>query len=583
MSYTVEGTGEKPRLNNSNFKTKGGEGSIYVVGSTVYKICEPGKMIPEQKLRELRVLDHPKIIKPENRILDANSQPVGYTMRLVPGDAEPLARILTKQYREREGITPEVMMELVRQLVEGTRFVHSHKGYLLVDANEFNFMVSTDNHDAIYFIDTNSYQTPHFPATAIMQSIRDPLIKQNSSGHWMWTKESDWYSIAILTWYMFTGIHPFKGDHPKYTNIKTFWQDQMRDNISVMRPDVTVPINAVYHPFETVIPGGTSGAYWQWYKSILLENKRLPAPLDFQSAITFVATIKEIAGSHLFDIAKLFSMPTKIVGYYARSGKEVVVTKDHIINGGIKWRRPNCRFRCGFAPITNTPFSCEFLDTGNVRLTNLNDGEDIPIVLSGRDIMSTNGRVYVLGNDKIFEITFKEKTSYFVASATQVASVRSNATTLYQGCAIQNAFGKYQISIFPDTKMHYQFEVEELNDYQITDAKFEGGVLMVVGLNSKGGYDRFVIRVQDGHTEVFRKIENINPVGLNFTVSEGGICVCINETEKVEIFSCKLGQAKVEFLDDPSVTSDMKLCHHGMKVQFAHGDGVYSISKRKST
>ena len=578
--YIVENTGETPSLGSNNFKTKGGEGSIYIDNGMVYKICEPGKMIPESKFKELQALDHPKIIRPENRIFDRNKNPVGYTMRLVPGDAVPLARILTKQYRQRENVKPETMMELVRQLVEGTRFIHSHPGYLLVDANEYNFMVPTDNYDAIYFIDVNSYETPKHPATAIMMSIRDWQVKQAKDGRWKWTQDSDWYSIGILTFYMFTGIHPFKGDHPNYTNVKTFWQEQMKDNISVLRPDVSVPEAAVYYPFEDIIPGGADGAYMQWYRSMFIDGERLPAPENFQATIKFVAKIREIVGSNSFSIQELHEMPHQIVGYYARSGKEIIATKNHVFSNGIKWRRPKNRFRCGFTPIKNIPYSCEFLDSGRIQLTNLNDGKDIPIDLMGHDIMSTNGRVYVLSEKAIFEITFIEK-SFFVASAYKVASIMPNATTLYQGCAVQNVIGRFHFSVFPETKSHYQYIIEELDDYQIVEAKYENNILMVICLDPNGQYDRFIIRTNGSKYEVFRKIENINPVGLNFTVNDNGICACVNEEEKVEIFSSKMGHPKVNCIDDPAVKTDMKLCHHGQAIQFAHGRKIYSISVKK--
>src|SRR6185369_5913583 len=88
-------TGVEVELDQNNFKTKGGEGSIHIVGTKVYKVCDPGKMIPEAKINELMVLDHPRIVRPIDILLQRN-KPVGYVMDLVPGNARPLAQILTK-------------------------------------------------------------------------------------------------------------------------------------------------------------------------------------------------------------------------------------------------------------------------------------------------------------------------------------------------------------------------------------------------------------------------------------------------------------------------------------------------------
>ncbi len=67
--YKIRGTDQTVTLDKNNFKASGGEGSIHIVGNTVYKVCNPGQMIPDGKFEELKVLDHPRIIKPEAVIL----------------------------------------------------------------------------------------------------------------------------------------------------------------------------------------------------------------------------------------------------------------------------------------------------------------------------------------------------------------------------------------------------------------------------------------------------------------------------------------------------------------------------------
>ena len=170
--YTTRSSGKTFNLNDSNFRAKGGEGSIYIVGDTVCKVCEPGAMIPNGKFRELAVLDHPRIIRPDDILLDSKKKPVGYTMRLVPGNAVPLAQILTKTYQQREGVSPQYKLDLVMKIADALRFIHQHPGYLQVDGNELNYMVTSD-HTEVYFIDVNSFETPSHPADAIMASIRD--------------------------------------------------------------------------------------------------------------------------------------------------------------------------------------------------------------------------------------------------------------------------------------------------------------------------------------------------------------------------------------------------------------------------
>lgn len=579
--YQVLGTGETVDLTKDNFKAKGGEGSIHIIGDTVYKVCEPGKMIPDAKFKELAVLDHPRIIKPDD-ILIQKKQPVGYTMRLVPGDAKPLAQILTKGYREREGVTPDHAMKLVQQIADGIRFIHKHDGYLQVDGNEFNYMV-TGNHDDVYFIDVNSFQTPHFPADAIMPSIRDwHVARDPKTNFYVWTKLSDWYSFAIISFYMFTAIHPFKGRHPQFTNMKTLMTDQMLACKSVLDPQTQYPLGAVYHPFEDVIPGGKDGAFMQWYRALFIDNKRMPAPKDFQATLAFIAKVREIIGSDNFNIRELRDVYDMIVGYYEKSGVEVIVTKNHLYLNGNKLSRPTERFRIGFTPKNNIPYAC-WLENEKVQLQNLQNGQRIPAVINGTDIMSCEGRVYVQSLQNIFEIDFIEQTNSLIATAKSVATIMPSATTMYQGVAIQDMFGTLVFSMFPEAGHHRQVKIPELSDCRITDAKYEHNVLMVLAVDKKSGkYSRFVFRFgKDWASYDVREIEDITPMGINFTVLNKGICVCLTEEEKVEIFSNQKDSLSIKSFDDPAIDADMKFCHASDSVRFAKGNKLFEISVKK--
>ncbi|MGK3946565.1 hypothetical protein ABK046_50430, partial [Streptomyces caeruleatus] len=81
--------------------------------------------------------------------------------------------------------------------------------------------------------------------------------------------------------------------------------DQMLACKSVLDPATQYPLGAVYHPFEDVIPGGKDGAFMQWYRAVFIDNKRMPAPKDFQATLAFIAKVREIVGSDNFNIREL--------------------------------------------------------------------------------------------------------------------------------------------------------------------------------------------------------------------------------------------------------------------------------------
>ena len=177
--YYVQGRGEI-HLSKADFKAQGGEGAVYVKGSTAYKIyADPRRMVPKAKILELSVLTHSNIIRPMEVLLDQSSNPVGYSMRYVD-KAFALCQIFPKAFRQRKNLTPEMVLRLVQKLQEGVRHVHA-KGILIVDLNEMNFLVS-EYFSELFFIDVDSYQTPSFPATVLMESVRDRHAKTFHEG-----------------------------------------------------------------------------------------------------------------------------------------------------------------------------------------------------------------------------------------------------------------------------------------------------------------------------------------------------------------------------------------------------------------
>ncbi|CAE7860290.1 nadE [Symbiodinium microadriaticum] len=573
--FTIEGTGKEVRLGDSNYKTSGGEGDIYIEGDTVYKVCFDGAMIPRQKFNELRMLDHPKIVKPEDIILKGKKE-VGYTMRLVPGGAQPLASILTKQYREREGVTPDQMMKLVQQLRNGFQYVHDKGGFLIVDGNEFNFMVTSD-HEKLYFIDVPSYQTPSFPATAIMNSVRDWSVGKDGRGEWEWSELSDWYSFGILSWYMFTGIHPFKGRIPSFkVPLDQMMVECMKNNRSVLDPDSMFPEGAVYFPFEDYIPGGKSGPYWQWFEAMFVRGERLPAPADF-SAQLIVVKVKEITGLDKFIMQELFKADKRIRGYYESKGREVVVSEDTCYVDGIPHPLPAERFRVGFSPVNNIAVAV-YLDGNEVRLRDIAGQKDIRFDCRGKDIVSAKGRLFIRGNRDMLEVKlFEKKGEIYMAQPESVFSVMEQATEVYQGCVLMRTLGQYMVGVLPEGRT---VKIKELDDYRITEMKYESNVLMAIGLNRKTNqYDRLVFRFDADHNSYdVRVIDSITPVGINFTVLDNDRCISITEEEKVEISIARKDDGRMTVIDDPEIVADMRLCHASDRVQFARGDKLFSIS-----
>src|SRR5215469_1833409 len=262
--YYIRGRGEI-RLSDGDFKCQGGQAAIYAQGSTAYKIyTDPHSRIPEAKIAELSVLELPAIIRPLDMLVDADVRTAGYSMRYIDR-GYLLCQVFPAAFRNRHNFGADRALHLVQKLQNGVSYVHS-KGILIVDLNEMNFLASGDLKD-VFFLDVDSYQTPSFPATAIMDSVRDRHAVS-------FDRSTDWFALAIVSFQVFTGLHPYKGTYPPFVgsvNKSLMLDERMKANISVLHSGVSVPPTCL--PFDMIPP-----IYLAWYRATFESGVRQAPP-----------------------------------------------------------------------------------------------------------------------------------------------------------------------------------------------------------------------------------------------------------------------------------------------------------------
>ena len=558
-------------LTQRHFLAAGGEGKIYVKDKTVYKIYEdPVQMIPEGKIRELSVLDDPHIIKPELPILDAKNILIGYTMKYVK-DAIALCMLFTKTYRNTNHITPEMMVDLVKKLQDLVKYIHT-KNVLIIDLNELNFLVD-QLYKTIYAIDVNSYATRNYPATVIMPAVRD----RHAAG---FSKDTDWFSFAIVSFQMLIGMHPYLGNHPdfKHLGVNERMEERMKKNVSVFHAGATYP--AVCQPFDIIPP-----ALRAWFEAVFEKGIRTAPPDDYLAALQIITKVKAIVGSNLFMVEHLGTYDGIVLGIYHCGPKRIIHTDKCIYLNKQKIEYNNPKLIIGFTPRSNIPVGI-YLENDIVQLVDIVDMKTYQLGY-GDHVFTYNSRLYIKNGDSISEVMFTELGSMFIPTAKQVAQVRDlpEATKIFDGVVIQNLLGRFFITIFPESNQSYQISISELDGYRLIEAKYESKVLVAIGEKS-GKYDRFVFRFSGDYKAYdARKIENIAYSGINFTVGDNGACVLMNEEEKLEVFAAKKDTGKITIMEDPALDSDMRFYHDGAKILFIQTEHdtskLYSITMRK--
>ena len=559
MKVIVKGSNKTVDLDKNSFLASGGEGSIYVRRGTAYKIySQPKKMIPYAKIKELSVIKNTNVITPNKIVLNSRNKAIGYTMKHI-NKTYALCQIFPKGFRDRENLENPTVLDLIRKMQSTIADIHKNK-ILIVDLNEMNFLVDKKFQD-IYFIDVDSYQTENFPATAIMESIRD----RHSS---TFSELTDWFSFGIVSFQMFAGIHPFKGKHPSLRGL----DERMLANIPVFHKDVRYPKSCL--SFD-VIPQ----TYKNWYKAMFSEGKRLLPPEDIVEAIIIVQPVQTILGNENFDIKEIFDYKNKIIKYISVDGTRVSKTSNGNVFIDRKLGVNTSNSYISITPRLNHIVCCG-IENEELKAFDVTENKELNCTIAAEEIMDFNGRVFVKNKSTILEIDFVEFPNNIQITGVVIANVLENSSSFFEGGVIQNILGSYIVSLFPERNTHYQLKIDELNEYKIIEAKYDNKVLIVIG-SKKGKYDKFIFRFDENYSSyTLRKVSNVPYMGINFIVLDNGITVHINEQEEIEIFSNKKDSTHVKVINSDIINGDMKLYKDGVQVLFSKGKKLYRFKMK---
>lgn len=556
--------GKKPvNLDPSDYK-QGGEAKVWIDKKIVYKIYHDSKhMIPLEKIQELQAIEVDNVVVPKDLILNSRKKPIGFTMDKAIGD--PLIKLHTTGFRNTKGIINDHIVALIEMIKKVILEVHE-LNCLLVDINDLNIIVEP-SWTVGNFIDINSWQTPSFPATAINPNVRDWSSKT-------FTTLTDWYSFAIITCYLFVGIHPFRGSHKKYNRSDV--EGRMRDHVSIFNSDVRLPKSV--RDFS-LIPD----YYRKWYIELFENGKRNEPPL-LPGTVTIVSVmVKLIKSTDSFKIKFLQRFDSDIIFYKEVFGREIIRTKKSIyIN------KDNYQVNPGVDIIITEMDVIPVLvkiEDNTLKLRSLSNNKDVIYpVLNASDIMIVNNALFIINDGDIIELGFTDMRNKVIVSVDSTWSIMSNTHEVFDGVIYQLIMGRSYVVIpvpkMGEKTMYIEKEIQELDGYKIINAKHESGVLMVTGFK-RTTYDLFIIRFNSDYTQFHcRKIEDVDLEDLNFISLANGMCVSIFADNTLEIFRRDPMRPKVNKIEDSAVDSTMKLCKKGVEVRFFKENKLYSIQMK---
>jgi len=562
MKVIIKGKGDIT-LTQQDFVAEGGQGKVYARNGVAYKIYhDPASMIPEGKIQELAALPVPPYSRPHDLLLDGHNQVVGYTTRFV-NDAYVLCQLFPRSFRDRMGLTHKHTFHLAEEMRNGILLAHK-ANILLVDGNEMNFLVDS-KFQSLTFIDTDSYQTRSYPATAIMDSVRDRHMPHKHA----FNEGTDWFSFACVAFQLLVGIHPYKGKHPTLHG----FDDRMQANVSVLNPEVGVPKSA--YDFS-VIPSD-----WRsWFEAVLNRGERCQPPGGNLQVTLVKAVVRAVTGSSNLVMEEIGVFDGDVTGVWANGLHLVVATTKSLWRDGHKVMGHGDVAAVGFSSTMGVPVAVQH-QMEVPALTNCVTQSQVPFGLNAQRVVGAGGALYMKNLDKVLEVNLNDVGGQVVASTRTVASVLPQASLLFPGGVVQNMLGSTFVSIFSHGRA-YQTRIKELDEYRVLGGKWDegakGGVLMLVG-TKKGKTDRMIFRFDETFASYdIRTVANVQSGDLNFIVTDAGVCILLDgDNDCLELSSTKKDATQVKTVTDAVIGGDMRLYKRGAQVLVARGEHLYTM------
>ncbi len=570
MKVQVQGQPGVLTLGNSDYLAEGGEGIVWVRNGIAYKTYKvPARALSVGKISELAGINHPDVIKPLHVLVDPDKgTPIGYTMRALTG-TKVLVERFPRAFRDRNGITPDDTSQLVLALRERLAAVHA-AGCLVVDFNEYNILIDGASFKVPYLIDVDSFQTRSYPATALMESVRDRLSPNR------FDENTDWFAFACTAFQVFVGIHPYKG---KVKNAPSMtWDERFQAKLSVLSPGVTVPGPTL--PF-TVIPPN----FLAWFEAVLNRGERCAPPTDLINVVKIMVAAPQVTRSSRVTVTTVLDTADEIRAMSSVGSAYALVTDGGVVLTGnpTPTALPDgCRGAVvGFSTRRLSPV-LGWAENGRARFWDVSSRKSMDLTLWAREVQSSDGRLYVLTPEAVVEVQVNDMGSGLVLSSQQVCGAHPLAARLFEGCMIQSLLGSTFASLFPGPGVAPQVRIPELDGKTLLNAKFSGN-LLVVTVRNGATVDRIHFRMApDYRTYDVTCTLDVGTSDINFLTLRKSdtltIAVMLDENGNLQVFKTEKGAAGVNVIADPGLPPNARLVVVGGRPGYVAGKGLSTIT-----
>ncbi len=242
--YYYDKAGTPIPISSHPITTAGGEGSIYdLLGPMdipmVAKIYHTTQMAQKRQAKlEFMIGNNPTkntpkevqeaVVWPINTLYNQEGIFVGFTMPKVNETIGLKALTLPKNPSKTQGAQWHIFdhnelashqkrLVVAYNLAQAIHSIHQSGNYVIVDLKPENVFVKTDGSIAIIDLDSIQINNPnvHFPAKVYTEEFAPPEKHKGIVNHQSGSigVEWDYFSLAVILYELFLGIHPFQASH----------------------------------------------------------------------------------------------------------------------------------------------------------------------------------------------------------------------------------------------------------------------------------------------------------------------------------------------------------------------------------
>ena len=536
--YVRAGSQDQPvSISDRDFVASGGEKKVYAKGNTAYCVYhDPKHAVPLKKIAELAAVKNDGFVAPRDILLDSQRNRVGETMPFLK-QTFVLCQLFSNAFRRKNGVDHAIDLEIIGNMISIMEACHGN-GIVLVDPNDKNWLVSKDFSN-VFLIDTTSCQTSSFRGTAIMPGIYDPICKKS------FTMQSDYFSLAVVITWLWSGIHPFACIH---RGSKAQLEGKMKTGLWILSP--TAELNSACRDIKSM-----PRELLKWVRTCF-ESKDRPAPPAIVSGAVVPAAPVVLAPVMAgVKLEKLRGFPSDIVDV---SGPYTMTTTS------LYFETKKLGLFAGVIAFEESTTEAIGGTTDEIRSFRVAGSAP----LKSQAVIRSGGRLYAMISDSLVRVDTRTVNGEMRVSTTKVARLADmpNATLIGDGCIVQDLLGR-KVVTSPDGVV----VLDDLEKSRVLYAKYLNGVLMLSALTAQNAEVRTYLlngnRVVDSSVRVVS-----SPSEPNFTVISAGIVVENRNGELVAYHKRKHGQAKAAKVDP-----DLTLFTSGGQVLGALGRTLYRV------